>query len=149
MLGLSYIFSNAASKHAAAWRRRDLNPGPPGKKGRLYYLCYLAHCFKGWLMRFKEHASYVKKPRQFFKEERGKRINNSSSNNINLIVHTFLSHKCPSKRERESERESKKSSGQFPFSMFPLYKYSFFFRPLLLDLKRDPKIGSNMYKTCS
>ena len=27
--------------YAAAWRWRDLNPGPPSKKRPLYHLCYL------------------------------------------------------------------------------------------------------------
>ena len=42
MLGLCYYFNNAASKHAAAWRRRDFKLGPPGKKHPLCHLCYLA-----------------------------------------------------------------------------------------------------------
>ena len=29
-------------KHTAAWPRRNLNPGPRGKKGPLYHLCYFA-----------------------------------------------------------------------------------------------------------
>ena len=34
-----------AIRHAAAWKRLDLNPGPPDTKQPLYHLCYLANIF--------------------------------------------------------------------------------------------------------